>query len=345
MPKTILHFIVELGRGGAEMMLVKVIRQLPEFRHLLVTLEANNQFVNEMEGIQWICLNKKHSLFSIPAATKQLRKIIKEQKPDLVHSHLPLCNFIARLGTPKSIPLITTIHTSISTAKDYKKWYIRFLDKHTFRFRDSSLIAVSQIVLDQYKLLLKINPKTSEVIHSFVDTDQFLKKPIAETGNIFKVITTGSLRQPKNHIYLLEAFAFLKNHNIKLHIYGEGPLKEDLQKRIDEEKLPVILKGNTTDVAAILPQYDLYCMSSLTEGFSVSVLEAMAVQLPLLLSDIPSFREQAAECALYFDLADPKDFVSKILLLKKNAGLRNDLAQKGNERVNENFNHTKPKIH
>lgn len=334
--KTIAHIISNLGRGGAETMLVKTLKELPEYLHLVILLDDDNQFENELDNVNIVCLNKP-SMFSILTASIQLNKIIKKHKVALVHSHLPLCNFIARLATPRNIPLISTIHTSIRTAKDYKKWYIRYLDKYTFLYRRSTIIAVSQNALDDYFSILKLNPGKSIVINSFVDLDQFTIKVSDKESSYFKVISTGSLREPKNQTYFLEAFKLLKNKNIELHIYGEGPLREKLQDMIDRGRLPVILKGQVSDVHLILPEYQLFAMSSTTEGFSVSVLEAMAVQLPLLLSDIPAFREQAGDCALYFDLNNTDDFVKKLILLKEFTDLRKNLAEKAYERLTDKY--------
>ena len=142
--KTILHFIYSLGRGGAETMLVRVIKELPEYRNIVVTLNKNNHFINELQSDEFICINKP-SLLSLPSAVFSLKKIISKYKPAIVHSHLPQSNFIARLATPKHIPLITTIHTSIATAIDYKKWFIRLLDKFTWHSESEQLISSSNL--------------------------------------------------------------------------------------------------------------------------------------------------------------------------------------------------------
>lgn len=336
MRKTIIHFIVTLGRGGAETMLVKVLKELPGYHNIVVTLEGNNQFKDELRCDDFICLDKP-SMFSIPAAVLQLNKIIKKYKVNLVHSHLPQANFIARLATPKNVPLITTIHTSIRAASDYKKWYIRYLDKYTYLYRKSIIIAVSQGAADDYFSVLKLPQRKTIILNTFVDLDQFKSEATLHEAEVFKVISVGSLRPPKNYIYLIEAFKKLKNKNIELHIYGDGPLKEILQAEINNAEVPVFLKGQVNSINEVLPQYQLYTMSSLLEGFSVSVLEAMAVKLPLLLSNIPSFKEQCEDGALYFDLDDTSDFAEKLLQLKEDKELRSVLFEKSFKRVSENF--------
>jgi glycosyltransferase involved in cell wall biosynthesis len=72
------------------------------------------------------------------------------------------------------------------------------------------------------------------------------------------------------------------------------------------------LKGLKSNLYDILPQYDVFVMSSHFEGQPVALLEAMACGLPALLSDIPVLKEVGRASALYFDLADPEDFVTRV---------------------------------
>lgn len=137
--KTIIHVIYNLGRGGAETLLVQVLKELRDYRNVVVTLSPENHFNSELLCDELICLNRP-SLTSIPMAVLDLKKIIKEQKPTIVHSQLPLSNFVARLATPARIPLITTIQNSISFSKDYKRFHIRLLDRLTYKFRKSTTI-------------------------------------------------------------------------------------------------------------------------------------------------------------------------------------------------------------
>ena len=263
---------------------------------------------------KYICLNIKTLLF-VPKAILQLRKIIKENKVDLVHSHLFWPTFIARLATPKNIPLATTIHAFIAESHEYRNAHIRLLDKISYRLRKSLIIGVAKGALDEYFSVLKLKPYKTFLLYTFVDQQEFncqflpAKK---NNGNLFRFVSVGALRLQKNQQYLLEAFKYLKDENIELDIYGSGDLKENLQAIISEYNLRVNLKGEVKNISQVLNRYDGFIMSSTYEGFSLSVLEAMAMEMPLLLSDIKSFREQCEGTAIYFDLHNTNDLVSKI---------------------------------
>jgi glycosyltransferase involved in cell wall biosynthesis len=78
-------------------------------------------------------------------------------------------------------------------------------------------------------------------------------------------------------------------------------------------------------------------MSSSFEGFSLSVLEAMAMRMPLLLSDIKSFKEQCENTAVYFNLNDVKDFINKLEMLSADKNKLNTMGAAAHERAVNNF--------
>ena len=339
MKKTILHIIDNLGRGGAETMLVTVTKQLNEYNNIIVTLHPENEFVEDIKCDQLICLNLT-SNFLIPAAALKLRKIIKENKVDMVHSHLFWSTIIARLGTPKKIPLITTIHAFVASALEYRPWRMYMAEKLTYKIRKSTIVTVAEGALNEYFSFIKVKPHKAFYLYTFVDTAVFNEEDAIEKNEdaaTFRIVSVGNLKEQKNQHFLLEAFKELKNENISLDIYGKGLLEPSLQKMIDEQQLKVILKGQVNDIQHRIQQYDLFVMSSSYEGFSLSVLEAMALRMPLLLSDIGSFREQCAGTAVYYNLDNIHDFISKLLSLKNNREQLNAMGIAAKERVLKNF--------
>jgi glycosyltransferase involved in cell wall biosynthesis len=339
MKKKIIHFIFNLGRGGAETMLVRVIKELPEYEHVVVTLFPMNHWGNELQCDKLICLDLS-SLFSLPLAVFKFRKVVKNEKPAIVHTHLFWPTVIARLSVPKKIPLITTIHAFIKTSLEYKNWHVRLLDKLTYRVRKNIIIGVAQGVTSEYFSLLQLKPYKAFTLYTFVDTARFNTAARQEQSSspVFKVVSVGALRQQKNYPWALKAFEKLKDQNIELHIYGVGNLQEELQKTIDETGAKVLLKGEVKNIEAIIPQYDLYLMTSTYEGFSLSVLEAMAMGMPLLLSDISSFREQGEDTAVYFSLTDEQDLPAQLLAFSKMPKEElKVMAEKGRQRAVQHF--------
>ena len=337
MKKKIIHFIFNLGRGGAETMMVRVIPELHEYEHVVVTLFPLNHFGNELRCDKLICLNLG-SLFALPFAVFKFRRVVKAERPDIVHTHLFWPTVIARVSVPKKIPLITTIQTSIASCEEYRHWYIWILDKLTYRIRKSSMIIVAKCAKDEYFSFLKLKPYKAYVLYTFVDTNRFNLANIKpkEHSTIFRLVSVGALRTQKNHLFLINALTGIRN--VELHIYGTGNLQHELLTKIKETGASIKLMGEVKHIETVIPQYDLYVMSSGYEGFSLSVLEAMALGMPLLLSDIPSFKEQCSDVASFFSLEDSNDFRQKLLAISvmSPAELKK-LGEKGRQRAINNF--------
>jgi glycosyltransferase involved in cell wall biosynthesis len=340
MKKKIVHFIFNLSRGGAETMMVRVIKELPEYEHVVVTLFPGNNFGKELQCKKWICLHTA-SLFTLPFAFFKFRKLVKEEKPDLVHTHLFWPTLVARVSVPKKIPLITTIHAFIATSGEYKHWYIRFLDKLTYKFRKSIIIVVAKGALEEYFSFLNLKPYKAYALYTFVDIERFNIAHVSTSNNnndVFKLVAVGALRLQKNYPYIIDAMALIKDKNIELDIYGIGNLKDELQAQITATGAKVNLKGEVNNIEQIIPQYNLFVMSSTYEGFSLGILEAMAMRMPLLISDIASFKEQCEDNAWYFSLADVQDAARQIVSLSTaDKNILFEKAEGGRQRAINNF--------
>ena len=304
MKPTLIHIIHSLGRGGAETMLVETLAELRQYQNVLVILTPNNHF-GTIAGADEIHCLEMHSPWHLPRTIARFRRLVKHYPTALVHSHLLWPTAIARLATPRTIPLVSTIHAFVQSSIEYKRLYLRLLERSTYRFRPSAIIAVAEGARQEYFELLGLNPRNSKTVYTFVDPRKFQPSLEIRLESIpFRLISVGALRAQKNYTWLVDLLAHWDGPPVQVDIYGGGPLRDTLQAQIDACHAPIRLCGEVPDIPARLTQYDGLVMASLYEGFSLGVLEAMASGVPLLLSDIPSFREQAAETATYFPLND-----------------------------------------
>jgi glycosyltransferase involved in cell wall biosynthesis len=328
-----------MGRGGAETLIVQVCRALPAYEHVIVTLFDVNHFTaEELENVRYVSLHlNMRDLFLFQPAVRKFRKCIQQLKPNLVHAHLLWPTVIARCAVPKEIPLITTIHGYVSQLIDYRKWYFRLLDRFTFRKRPTVVIAVSEGALEEYLRFLKNAPAAAYVLYTYADNDVFKPRNVRTFGHPLRLVSVGALRYQKNQHMLIDILQHLKEHPVELHIYGAGDMETTLAKHIHETGAKVVLKGQTNQVAQVVRDYDAMIMSSFYEGFSIGVLEAMSVRLPLILSDIPSFKEQCGEEALYFSLTDVASGVRAVLALMENPEAAFVRADNALERVQQHF--------
>ncbi len=120
----------------------------------------------------------------------------------------------------------------------------------------------------------------------------------AEAGEyLADLVTAGRLDDRKNHRFLLEALAAARKagHRLTLDVYGDGPLKRDLEQRIAALGLEtqVRLRGFRTDVRGLLPRYRAYAHAAYAETSSLAIIEAMAAGLPIVAGGIGPIAELA----------------------------------------------------
>ncbi len=337
----LLVVIDNLGRGGAEMLLVGILPELNRrFRLILVTLSDKFEF----DDAELICA-ERYSLgftgkMSLVPAILKLKKIISRTKPDLVHAHLLHSSIVARAACPPTIPLVFSLHTIMSKDALDNSLFYTWLEKAVLK-RRHAVIAVSEAVLEDYRKIIAV-PGPAYVLKNYV-ADEFLfpEKLSRPYNNLrqLKLLAVGNIKPVKNYPYLVSAFEQLKSLPVSLHIFGQGDdaAVRALQKEIDEKKVNIVLKGSTDNIAGLLPGYDLFVMCSRYEGFGIAPVEAMAMGLPLLLSDIPVFKEITYRNGLFFDLENPSDFVRLVQDIFDNKYDLTTMSAKGVEIARANY--------
>lgn len=297
----VLHVIDSLGMGGAEMLLNHTLDLLSEIEHILVYLFEGNEVQSDFynKSIEVIGLNCK-GWKTMPLSIFRLRAIIRQKKPFLVHSHLFYSTIYTRLALPRSVPLVSTIHSLYSQDAFKKNIKSLWAARLTLKKRHS-IIGVSQHVLTDYLSYVPFQGKRF-VLYNFL-SDAFFqpKSPTSLAGKI-KLVAIGNLKAAKNYPYLLQILKGLSD--VSLDIYGTGSEEPALREYIQKEALEVRLCGNATLSPGLLQQYHYFIQASLHEGFGLTVIEAMAAGLPVLLSDIPVFREISGGFAHFFTLDD-----------------------------------------
>lgn len=316
----ILHIIDTLNVGGAEKLLVGVVNGLPQYRHVVVYLHGDGLLIPALPPHCQVIKLKYSSKLDLPRCAIQLRRIIKRESIDIVHSHLLFSTLIARMACPASCRLITTLHSLPGKIRYNRSRWVKWLDKLTYKKRHE-IIAVSEQVFEMHDNIMHFSG-TCWVLTNFVE-DVFYQ-PTHKRANFngtLRLIAVGNLKKAKNYSFLLDAFNHL-SPAFQLDIYGSGELKEALQKTINERKLPVRLCGEQHNIHELLLNYDAFIMGSLYEGNPLALLEAMASGVPVILSDIPSLRKVAGDDAVYFNLDDAEALARQ---LQKVAERRFDL--------------------
>lgn len=202
--------------------------------------------------------------------------------PDVIYSHYLLNSYAAlQLKKKYNLPLVAIEHWS-EVNKDALKSYVKYSGNKVYSASDK-VIAVS----DSLKLMLhKHFSVNALVVHNLVGEGFGYK--LSPQRSTFNFVTVGSLFHVKGYDILVEAFANIvnDNNNFRLTIVGDGNQRPLLQELINKYSLQskVLLVGrkSRSEVADILANSDVYVSSSRNENFSVSVLEALSVGLPVV---------------------------------------------------------------
>lgn len=295
----LLHIIDGLEKiGGAEILLVNYINRMTDHTHAVVVLAGTCALTfNEDVNLNLFQLNFK-GYTNIFKAVINLKNVIKSFKPDIIHSHLPLATFIARLAKQKNIPFFFSVHNNYSDSLKKTSSFLFNMEK-ILSSVDETAIFVSSAAKKDYLNLIKFRGR-SFVLHNFI-TDDFFEPPFAEPfkqNNSIRLIAVGNVKKQKNYEIIIQSLEEL-DLPITLDIYGRG----DICIKSDKVKL----KGWSKNIHSILPEYDIYISASLYEGFGIAPLEAAAKGLPVILSDIEVFREVSHNKAIYFNPTDKED--------------------------------------
>lgn len=237
---------------------------------------------------------------------KQLKQIINNGGYDLVWTNEPVMGVLTRLAARKhrkrGMRVMYISHGfHFYKGAPLKNWLLFYPIEKLFAHFSDTIVTINR---DDYALAKKhLACGDVHYIHGIgFDTERFAaaqtdaSKKRAELGvpqNAFMLLAVGELNENKNHTVLIKALSQIENEDIYLVICGEGPLRSRLAEQIRTLGLSgrVILAGFREDIAEICHTADVFCLPSVREGLSISVLEAMSCGLPVVCSDIRGNRD------------------------------------------------------
>lgn len=304
----VLYVITGLATGGAQLHAIGVAGLLPrgEFEPGVFSLWREG----EEEESQW---ERRLQQAQIPlygfAERGQWRRMlvnlwraVSTFRPHLIHSHSERedwLNALLCLVHPLHPRAVRTVHIDQQwrTAPHVGPW----IDRNLFPYLFTHEVAVSDSIR---QLLLRSRHRHKEKVslcYNGMDEDSFLRGldvagPLPEgvppVGPRLGIV--GRLTEQKGHGDLLAALVEVRRyHPAQLIIVGSGPLLPDLQAQVRKLGLSdaVHFLGFRQDVPAILPHFDLFVLPSYWEGFPTALLEAMALGVPVIATDVSGNRE------------------------------------------------------
>lgn len=287
----------------------------------------------------------------------KIKKIIKDENIEIIHSHELLSGSLATFGgwLASCKKRIYHVHTSFtewqySTLKKYPALLINTI----VNFVVGNIFATDVIALTESVKSVRtkkefINSKKIRVIPNGLYLDEFkfdeqLRNKFRKNHNIndneFVIGNIARFTAEKGQELLVQAFKLLVEKNpqkkYKLMFAGSGILEAKIKSKVEEfnlkDKVVFLGRFDDSDKVAILSSFDSFVFPSYAEGFGIALLEAMAVGVPTIASDLEVLKDVGEDSIMYFEKGNFKDLEDKLSRLSKNNELLRDLKEKGRDR-------------
>jgi len=349
--KTIVHVLDSLEVGGLERTVVRLAIAQKESgdQVQVITIFANGPLAEPLTqaGIKITCVNKKNGL-DLPAM-KKIRNVISKGV-EIIHSHNVLPHYYATMASLGiKVRRISTRHDMGVHLKGKRMQFLYNLSLH----KTHSVVSVCEAAKTRFVKEKIIPEEMITVIYNGIPAFNGRKEPsktyserrqhlkLPASGPI--VGSIGRLNAVKDYGTLITAFKeVLKNYpDAKLVIAGDGPERNKLQLQIDALAIgdKVTLLGERHDVEALLEQFDIFALTSLTEGFSVALVEAAWTGLPIVATDVGGNSEIVQDGITGY-LTEPgnvQDVTQKIEKLLSDDQLRRSFGSLSRSRAEENW--------
>lgn len=287
----ILHVIHKLSMGGLENGLVNLVNGLSadRYRHTLLSLTTQDGFIKRIRNpdVRVIEFNKKPG--PLLASLLPLYSMISELAPDIIHTRnystieCQLPAFFAR------VPY--RIHSEHGRDSDdiiglsqKKKWIRKSLSPLIHQYvalsKDLEKYLIQHVGIPSHKI---------KQIYNGVNLKRYYPQDLKNDQSLI-VLTAGRLTPVKDIPTLLKAFALLQKEmpNAQLWVAGDGPERSALEQLTHHLQLQeqVRFLGQREDLSQLMAQANIYVQSSLFEGISNTLLEAMASGLPIVATEV-----------------------------------------------------------
>lgn len=326
--------------GGLEIYARRLIPALEEVDPgLRLTVFAGPFAVRELEREGWraelvpVHVDARSRARSVISEQLVLPRLVRKADADLLH------NLMNTAPTRSPVPQVTTIHDLIyrtmpETHAGLLALGLRVLVPLAAR-RSARILAVSQATADDITRLLGISSEQIDVAPNGpgsppgpAASEEDVRRSL-ELGDRRIVLAVSAKRPHKNLARLVEA---MQSVDAVLVLPGYAtPFEKGLMTQAERLGVPLRLTGwlDGPILEGLYRAADVFVLPSLSEGFGMPVLEAMARGTPVVCADIAPLREVAGDAALYFDPEDTDAIAAAIKRLIGEPALRDRLRTTG----------------
>lgn len=257
----------------------------------------------------------------------ELRRIVLEWKPNLIHAHSSKAGIIGRLvAKALSIPCVFTAHGWAFTegVSRSRRILYRCIERAVANLA-SKIITVSDY---DRSLALRSGVGDADLIVTIHNGMPSLKEKssVVRECDVTRLIMVARFDIPKDHVFLVRALASLARSDWTMDFVGDGPTMPQVKRLVTELGLEdkIFFPGACSDVSERLSKSDVFCLISNWEGLPLTVLEAMRSGLPVIASRVGGVPEAVTqhETGILVDKHDHDGLVSALSTLIGSRDLR-----------------------
>jgi glycosyltransferase involved in cell wall biosynthesis len=319
----IVYVLTSLGMGGAERVVLVLADRMVRRGHTVALLVLRPRVEEEWPtALPVVHLEMRRSPLSVLMGLVRGRRFLREFRPDLLHSHSFHANLVTRLLKGQAPRLVvSTVHNV------YEGGWLRML---AYRLTDDlacRTAIVSQAAADRFVRLKAVPLEKCVVLTNGIDIAEFA--PDAErrvrtreemgAGEEFFWLTAGRIAPAKDYPNLLRAFGRVRasRADARLWIAGEASGREFSKVRGMAAELglddSVRWLGLRRDLPALLDAADGFVLASAWEGMPLALGEAMAMEKPVVATDVGGVRELVGDAGAIIPRKDPEALARAML--------------------------------
>ncbi len=336
---TILHTEESWGWGGQEIRILRESLGMKSRGHKVIIAahpKSRLLFNAKKEGLKTLPIEfKKNNFLRVVLFFK---KLIEEENVDIVNTHSSKDSWMvlpaARRADNKPL-VLRTRHLSTAIHRG-------ILNRFLYNYLPHFIITTGKAIKRQ---MVKVNGFNADKIRSIptgVDVNVFnpdkvyvnVRKELSLPEDVPLVGTVSVLRSWKGHIHFINSIPEVinKEPRVRFVIVGEGPYRPSIEKAVDKVKVRSYVRflGHREDIPAIMSSLDILVHPSYAnEGIPQSLLQAMAMRKPVVVSALAPLREVVKDgiTGLVAPIADPEAIASRVLSLLKNKEQANRIGE------------------
>lgn len=363
----IVYFITSLESGGTERQLALLLEGLPDqqYEKHIVCLSGlgplNEQFQKHAASINDLNYRRlryqgKFIWKNIPSSVNSVLKlvtILRRLRPDILHSLIPVCNVMGALaGKLAGVPVIVCSRLSLGNYRDSNSLFAS-LENFTDRFF-TLIHCKSEGIRDDVMRREPVDPDRLKVIYNGIKIDSFgrafdkapLREELGLTLTAPVVGMVANLKMYKGYHDMVKAVpAILEKHpNARFLFVGrDDGIQHELIALAKSLSIKdnIIFAGERHDVPKLLQLMTLLVSASHEEGFSNTILEAMASGLPVVATNVGGNLEQIADglTGHLISPGRPSEISAAVNLLLDDPAEAQKMGRRGNLRITRNFSH------